>query len=161
VSETNVEIHEVQSPAQLDLVRVLFREYAAGLGVDLCFQGFETELENLPGRYSRPQGGLWLATIANRPAACVAFRQFDATTAEMKRLYVRPNIRGLGLGRRLIDLVLTTATLASYQQVWLDTLPSMAEAIRLYRQIGFEPIAPYYDNPVPGALFLGKSLIRK
>lgn len=159
MSHTTLAIHDAQIPEDLPLIRSLFREYAAALGVDLCFQGFETELAELPGRYAQPAGGLWVAMHGAEPAGCVAFRSLDATTAEMKRLYVRPVFRGHGLGRRLVDQVMTAAKESGYLRICLDTLPAMGEAIRLYQQMGFRPIEPYYDNPVPGAMFLGRELM--
>jgi GNAT superfamily N-acetyltransferase len=153
-----MEIHEAKFPDELSLVRELFREYAAGLGVDLCFQGFESELAELPGRSARPAGGLWMAWCGTEPAGCVALRPIDATTCEMKRLYLRPAFRGQGLGRRLAERVLTAARDAGYRQIYLDTMPSMGDAIRLYQTLGFTPIEPYCHNPVPGALFLGLEL---
>ncbi len=154
-----MEVNEARIPDDLPLVRLLFREYADGLGVDLCFQDFENELAGLPGKYARPTGGLWLATHGADAAGCVAFRPFDSSTAEMKRLYVRPGFRGYGLGRRLIDQVLTSAKQARYRRICLDTMPSMADAIRLYQSFGFTPIEPYCHNPVPGAMFLGRELV--
>jgi GNAT superfamily N-acetyltransferase len=158
MSNATIEICDARIPADLSLVRCLFREYAAALGVDLCFQGFETELAGLPGRYARPQGGIWLAMNNGVPAGCVALRPIDQTAAEMKRLYVRPDNRGQGLGQLLIQQVVAAAKDAGYQRLCLDTLPSMAGAIRLYQQLGFTPIEPYCHNPVPGAMFFGFEL---
>jgi GNAT superfamily N-acetyltransferase len=153
-----VEIREAQIPDELPLVRLLFREYADGLGIDLCFQDFEAELAGLPGRYARPGGGLWLALCGSEPAGCVAIRPFEPATCEMKRLYVRPAYRGQGLGRRLAEQALAAAVDAGYQRICLDTLPSMADAVRLYQLLGFTPIAPYCHNPIPGALYFGRNL---
>jgi len=145
-------------PDELLLVRALFQEYADGLGVDLCFQGFAQELAGLPGDYAPPSGGLWLAEVADDIAGCVALRRIDDERAEMKRLYVRPAFRGRGLGRALAQHVLEEAARIGYQRVCLDTLPSMGDAIALYRRLGFTEIPPYRVNPVPGALFLGREL---
>ena len=153
-----VEIREALIPVELPLVRRLFQEYANGLGIDLCFQDFEAELAGLPGRYTRPGGGLWLALCGSEPAGCVAIRPLESETCEMKRLYVRPGHRGQGLGRRLVERVLAAAIEAGYQRICLDTLPSMTDAVRLYQLLGFTPIAQYCHNPVPGALFLGRNL---
>jgi ribosomal protein S18 acetylase RimI-like enzyme len=153
-----VEIREATIPDDLPLVRLLFREYATGLGIDLCFQNFEAELEGLPGRYSPPAGGLWLAREGLELAGCVALRPLTSTTGEMKRLFVRPSFRGRGLGRQLAERILMAASAAGYQRVCLDTLPSMAEAVRMYESLGFVQIEPYCHNPVPGAMFFGREL---
>jgi GNAT superfamily N-acetyltransferase len=151
-------IREAQIPDELPLVRLLFREYADGLGIDLCFQDFEAELAGLPGRYVRPEGGIWLAFLGSEAAGCVAIRRLEPATCEMKRLFVRPKFRGHGLGRQLAEQALAAALHAGYQRICLDTLPSMADAIRLYQFLGFAPIEPYCQNPIPGALFFGKNL---
>jgi GNAT superfamily N-acetyltransferase len=155
-----MEIREARFPTDLSIVRVLFREYAEALGIDLSFQNFEAELAELPGRYGRPAGGIWLAEHGAQPAGCAAFRPIDVTTCEMKRLYVRPAFRGRSLGRRLAEQIISNATAAGYQRIWLDTMPSMGDAIRLYRLLGFSPIEAYCHNPIPGALFLGLDLRR-
>ena len=141
-------------PEDLATLRTLFQEYADALGVDLCFQGFERELRELPGDYARPRGELLLALAAGAAAACVALRPLDATIAEMKRLYVRPAYRGTGLGRRMALAIVAAARERGYARLRLDTLPMMTEGIALYRSLGFTEIAPYRVNPVPGALFL-------
>lgn len=153
-----VVVRDAVVPDELPVVAVLFREYAATLEVDLCFQGFPDELAGLPGRYARPAGGLWLAVAGDEAVGCVALRPLDATVCEIKRLYLRPSMRGSGAGRRLVTNALAAAARIGYVRVCLDTLPSMSGAIALYRSLGFEPITPYYDHPVPGALFLGRAL---
>jgi putative acetyltransferase len=143
---------------------MLFREYAASLTVDLSFQEFETELAELPGEYAPPQGRLLLAFIegsseghlgseASGLAGCVALRQIDRTTCEMKRLYIRPQFRGQGVGRGLARAVMDAARRMGYRRMRLDTLPEMAEAQALYRSLGFREIPSYRFNPVPGARF--------
>jgi ribosomal protein S18 acetylase RimI-like enzyme len=145
-------------PDEVPVVRELFREYADGLGTDLCFQGFAGELATLPGRYVPPGGGLWLAVEGDQIAGCVALRSLDPERAELKRLYVRPAFRGGGVGRVLAEHVLAAAVDFGYRRVCLDTLPSMSAAIVLYRSLGFRDIEPYYPNPVPGAVYLGREL---
>jgi ribosomal protein S18 acetylase RimI-like enzyme len=151
-------IREALIPEELTAIRDLFREYEAGLNVDLCFQGFEEELATLPGKYSRPSGGLWLAVSGSEIAGCVAMRPLDDERAEMKRLFVRPQFRGMNLGRMLVERVLSEAAAVGYRRVCLDTLPSMEGAIALYRSLGFDEIEPYCVNPVEGSLFLGRDL---
>jgi ribosomal protein S18 acetylase RimI-like enzyme len=141
-------------------VRCLFEEYAASLGFDLCFQGFEKELAGLPGGYAPPQGRLLLALQDGQTAGCIALRPLEPGTCEMKRLYVRPAFRTHGIGRVLVDRVIQEARQAGYQHMRLDTLPSMVAALALYRRLGFREIAPYYENPVEGAVFLELQLDR-
>ena len=141
-------------------VRCLFEEYAASLGIDLCFQGFEKELAGLPGHYAPPQGRLLLALQDGQTAGCIALRPLEPGVCEMKRLYVRPAFRSHGIGSVLVDRIIQEARQAGYQHMRLDTLPSMARALALYRRLGFREIAPYYENPVEGAVFLELQLDR-
>ncbi len=143
-----------QSDADLAWIRGLFLEYAASLGFDLSFQGFEKELASLPGEYAPPFGRLILAIQEDEPAGCVALRRIDAARCEMKRLYIRPAFRGSGLGRSLAEAVIDEARRLGYARMRLDTVPSMRRAIGLYRSFGFREIPPYRLNPIPGALFL-------
>ena len=128
------------------------------LDIDLCFQGFEHEVAGLPGAYAPPRGRLLLALDGAVPAGCVALRPLAAATCEMKRLYVRPAARGRRVGRLLAETVLREARGIGYARMRLDTMPSMKEAIALYRSLGFLEIAPYCENPVAGALFMELSL---
>lgn len=139
-------------------VRALFLEYQTSIGVDLCFQDFARELEQLPGAYAPPHGRLYLAWSGSDAAACVGLRPLDARTAEMKRLYVRAPHRGRGLGRLLAQQVIEDARSLLHTRVVLDTLPSMREAHALYAALGFVEIEPYTSNPIAGARFLGLNL---
>lgn len=143
---------------ELQALREIFLEYAHGLGVDLCFQQFDQELAGLPGDYAAPRGALLLATVDGAVAGCVALRPLDTAdypnAAEMKRLYVRKAFRGFGLGRQLAEAILDAARQAGYACVLLDTLDDMESARALYDDLGFEPIPPYYHNPIAGAHYL-------
>lgn len=143
----------------LDDAARLIREYAASLPFDLGFQGLEDELAALPGAYAPPRGCLLLACGRGRPAGCVALRPLDGKTAELKRLWVRPEARGTGAGRLLVGQAVERARMAGYARVRLDTVPGMEAAQALYRSFGFVEIAPYRPNPIPGATYLELSLI--
>lgn len=131
---------------RLEAVRGLFLEYARSLGFSLCFQGFDRELAALPGDYAPPSGCLLLALEDGKAAGCVGLRRSDDERCEMKRLYVRPEYRGRGLGRELAEKVIAEARKAGYRSMYLDTLPVMKEAQALYHSLGFSDCAPYYDN---------------
>lgn len=136
----------------------IFREYAISLGFDLCFQDFEGEIANLPGDYASPRGALLLAIVNGDVAGCCALRPLDSSdyvnAAEMKRLYVRPSFRGLGLGRQLAEAILDEARMGGYDSVLLDTLDDMEIARAMYEELGFKEIPPYYHNPLAGAHYL-------
>ena len=152
---TVTEVRPVRSEADLDEARKLFKEYAAWLEIDLCFQNFEQELAELPGDYASPDGRLLLIWQNDDVAGCVAVRRLDESLCEMKRLFVREKFRGRGLGRNLIKAIIWEARKIGYRRMRLDTLPpKMNDAISLYRSFGFQEIKPYYNNPVPGAKFM-------
>jgi putative acetyltransferase len=143
--------------ADLDDIRAMLREYAAWLEVDLCFQNFEQELAGLPGDYSPPRGRLLIA----EGAGCVALRAIDEEICEMKRLYVRPDHRGTGLGRRLVQAIIDEARGIGYRSLRLDTMQKMDSAQRLYASLEFREIPAYRHNPEPGARFLELTLSRR
>jgi predicted N-acetyltransferase YhbS len=152
---TRPTIRTLTSTDDMEPVRVLFREYAASLNFDLCFQNFEQELAELPGQYVPPSGCLLLATAGDEPAGCVALKKLADGVCEMKRLYVRGQHRGTGLGRTLAEQIIQEARRLGYQAMRLDTIPSvMGSAVALYRSLGFQDIPAYCFNPVPGALFM-------
>jgi ribosomal protein S18 acetylase RimI-like enzyme len=148
-------IIQVESEEQTQSARQLFEEYAAGIGISLCFQNFDQELATLPGKYAPPGGRLLLAYEYEELAGCIALRAVDDSRCEMKRLFVRPAFRGTGLGRVLVEAIIKEARGIGYQSMLLDTLPGrMDSAIALYRKMGFEEIEPYYENPVADAKFM-------
>ena len=158
----SIELRRADSVAQLGEAREVFREYAASLGIDLCFQNFDAELANLPGDYAAPAGQLLLAYVDGRLAGCGALRPLSdvdyANACEMKRLFVRPGFRRFGLGRLLAQALLDEARRAGYSAMLLDTLDDMEAARELYASLGFEEIPPYYFNPIPGAHYLKADL---
>jgi putative acetyltransferase len=155
-------IFQAESAAQLAEVRELFREYARSLNFSLCFQNFDRELAELPGDYSLPEGRLLLADFRGETAGCVALHRWKAEVCEMKRLYLRPQFRGKGLGRILAETAIEEARQMGYQRMRLDTVePVMADAVAMYRKLGFRPIAPYRANPMPGTLYMELELERR
>lgn len=148
-------LKQAETEAEMARARELFEEYAAWLGVDLCFQNFARELGELPGDYAPPDGRLLLAWDKEALAGCIAMRRIGEETCEMKRLFVRPEFRGRGLGRELAVALIEEARVLGYRQMRLDTLPHrMGEAEKMYRSLGFEEIEAYYHNPIEGALYL-------
>jgi GNAT superfamily N-acetyltransferase len=150
-----VRIVQAETDKQINKARELFREYEAWLGLDLCFQGFEEELRDLPGKYAQPEGRLYLAYLDDALAGCIAMRKFQDGICEMKRLFVRDGFRGHRIGVQLIEKLLTEARKEHYSKMRLDTFPpKMGKAVSLYESHGFRPIPAYYNNPYEGVLFM-------
>lgn len=144
--------------AEMDTIRALFREYERWLGISLCFQGFEQELADLPGKYAEPQGALLVAEVDGTVVGCVALRPLPEGICEMKRLFVRSPFLGQGLGRKLAEAVLAAAVAKGYRRIRLDTMKRMEAALALYRKLGFVEVAPYTHNPEPDVVYLEKQL---
>lgn len=156
-----ITIAEAVFPENTVAVRALFREYAATLDFSLEFQGFYDELAGLPGEYAAPRGCVLLAQSGPELAGCVALRPFGPEACEMKRLYVRPVFRGRGVGKLLAEQVVERARVLNYPRMLLDTAPDMADAIRLYRHLGFHETEAYRPNPIEGALYFALDLGRQ
>jgi len=151
----SVSIFQAESPAQIAQARELFLEYAQSLGFSLCFQNFDKELAGLPGDYTPPDGRLLLVECEGQLAGCVALHKLGPGVCEMKRLYLRPQFRGKGLGRVLAERIIAEARQIGYQHMRLDTVePVMKDAVAMYRRLGFKQIAPYCANPIAGALYM-------
>lgn len=150
---------QAETPTQIAQVRELFLEYAGSLGFSLCFQNFDKELASLPGDYAPPEGRLLLTEYEGQIAGCVALHKLDPDICEMKRLYLRPQFRGKGLGRALADRIIGEARQIGYQRMRLDTVePVMKDAVAMYRKLGFKEMAPYCANPIAGALYMELAL---
>lgn len=148
-------LSQAESPAQIAQARDLFLEYAQSLGFSLCFQNFDKELATLPGDYAPPEGRLLLAECEGQLAGCVALHKLEDGICEMKRLYLRPQFRGKGLGRVLADRIIAEARHLGYRRMRLDTVePVMKDAVAMYRRIGFKEIDAYRPNPNPGTLYM-------
>jgi GNAT superfamily N-acetyltransferase len=154
VIDRTIVIAPANSPEDFAIAAVLFKAYQQELGVDLCFQGFQQELENLPAMYGEPKGCLLLAKSGNEILGCVALRPKQEGQCEMKRLYVTPAARGTGAGRLLATAIIDAAKRLGYAAMVLDTLETLRPALQLYATLGFEPCAPYYHNPLPGVEYL-------
>jgi putative acetyltransferase len=150
-----IELIQATLPEHIEQARSLFLEYGSSLGFSLCFQSFDEELKSLPGAYGPPSGRLLLARSSGHAAGCVALRRLEAGICEMKRLYVRPAERGVGMGRMLVERIIAEARAIGYKRMRLDTIESaMKDAIALYRRMGFEEIAPYSAIPIEHALWM-------
>jgi len=172
IQPTPIRSHRVavvpaDNPIRIEAVRQLFKEYAASLSFNLCFQSFEEELARLPGEYAPTSGMLLLGLVDDQVAGCVAFHRLDGEMAaghdesgdskvcEMKRLYVQPQFRGCGIGRELVDSILTCSVAVGYRWIRLDTIPTeMGKAVEIYRKLGFTEIRPYRVNPIAGAKYM-------
>lgn len=153
--EIMLEIIQAETPEEIEATRKIFREYEAWLDLDLCFQGFEEELANLPGKYAKPEGRLFLAISEGKVAGCIALRKLEEGICEMKRLFVRDEFRGHKIGNLLIEKLISEAKELGYQKLRLDTFPpKMGKAVGLYEAHGFREIAPYYHNPHGETLFM-------
>lgn len=161
-TELPFRIVPVRTTVDLEATIELFRKYARSLDIDLAFQAFEDELAGMPGKYSPPNGELLLArNTQGEPIGCVGLRVLgssDKRCCEMKRLYTLPNVRGIGVGQALVDTILHIARELGYEEIKLDTLPSMESALSLYRKVGFRETEAYYDTPIQGTVFLAYSL---
>jgi putative acetyltransferase len=149
-----VQICQAISPGQIAHVRPLFEEYARWLGIDLGFQGFAQELAGLPGLYAPPRGRLLLASVGEQTVACAALRPLPDSTCEMKRLYVLPAFRTLGIGKNLAQRIIDEGRSIGYSRMRLDTLPWMSAAIHLYETLGFVRCGAYYDTPLADTVFM-------
>jgi len=148
-----IELVKANTPAHMEKAREIFLRYARSLDFDLSFQGFAVELAGLPGDYAPPAGCLLLAMEDGETMGCVALRKIGEGICEMKRLFIGPEQRGKGIGLLLAEAVIQEAKRLGYDQMRLDTVPSMTSAISLYRSLGFREISSYCHNPVPGAKF--------
>ncbi len=154
----DIRVAEARWPQDGVTVEALFREYVASLGVDISFQNVDEELSALPGKYARPGGLVLIAWDGAQAAGAVAYRMFKPGIAEMKRLYVRPAFRGRDIGRKLASHLIADARAQGYRTMLLDTLASMQAARGLYAELGFQPVAAYYDNPLPDTVYMALAL---
>ena len=153
-----VTVVQVNKGDELLCVQALFEEYAASLNFDLWFQGFNEELANLPGNYAPPEGRLLLALHSVEPAGCVALQKLEEGTCEMKRLYVKPRFRGLGIGITLAETIISEARKIGYKRMCLDTVVSMREAQLIYQSMGSKDVEPYRYNPICDTRFMELTL---
>ena len=153
-----IRISEARWPDDRATVETLFVEYVTSLAEDISFQNVDDELSRLPGKYARPTGVVLIARDGEQAAGAVAYRMVEPGVCEMKRLYVRPAFRARGLGRELAGELIEDAKANGYRLMLLDTLASMNAARALYRDLGFVPVAPYYDNPLPGVMYMALEL---
>ncbi len=154
-----IEIIQAETPEEIEQAQTLFREYEAWFGLNLCFQNFDEEVANLPGKYALPEGRLFLAFSDEKLAGCVALRKLEDAICEMKRLFVREDFRGQNIGKLLIEKLFEEARLTGYKKMRLDTFPpKMGRAVKIYESYGFREIAPYYHNPYGEAVYMEMNL---
>jgi GNAT superfamily N-acetyltransferase len=159
--DSDVTIVQAEKEQDIGLVRGLWREYWESFGLPMDFQGFGEELQGLPGLYGTAAGGaLLLANHKDQPAGTIALRRLDATAGEVKRLYLRPEYRGRGLGRRLLEAVMQRGLALGYEILYADTLPVMTEALGLYQRAGFERTEAYSKSPTSGAIYMKRELVK-
>lgn len=152
-----ITIVEATSPQLIEDARYLFLEYGHSLDFSLCFQGFEEELKGLPGNYSRPEGFIYVARNADQPIGCIALRKLEPDICELKRMYILPEYRGSGTGKKLLELAVEEAGNIGYKKIRLDTLKNMQAAVHLYKSFGFYEISPYCFNPLENAVYMEKT----
>jgi putative acetyltransferase len=153
------EIIEAYSPQEIEAAGNLFLEYQKWLNIPLCFQGFEEEIAGLPGKYAPPEGRLYLIKLGNNYIGCIGLRKISEGICEMKRLYVKPEHQGHGLGKKLVELIVDEAKKSGYNKMRLDTIKEkMPNAVDIYEKHGFKKIDAYYDNPNPHTLYMELNL---
>lgn len=157
-SDNSFTVSPARTAIELTSAAALLRAYAKALPVDLAPQGFSQELKSLPGPYAPPGGELLLAKRGDHVLGCIALKALEPGVAEIKRLFVRPQARGTGIAKALVEAAIATAQKLGYGEIKLDTLPEMTAAIALYKSFGFVPIPPYGSHPYPGLVTLGKKL---
>lgn len=156
-----LELKIAQSKDEIKLIKELFLEYATWLDFPLCFQGFDEELATLPGKYSLPNGRLYIAYWNNEPAGCIGLRKLNDGICEMKRLYVRPAFRGNNIGKKLVEKIIEDAKSGNYSLMRLDTIKDrMGNAVEIYENFGFIEIEAYYNNPDPNTLYMELDLTK-
>ena len=154
-----VEIVQAKTVQHIDDARTLFRDYETWFGISLCFQNFDDEVATLPGKYAPPEGRLYIAYDGDTALGCIALRKLERSICEMKRLFVRDTGRGKGVGKLLIETILSDAKAIGYKRMRLDTYPpKMGKAVSLYEDYGFYEISAYYDNPHDSVLYMEKQL---
>lgn len=158
MTETDFKIRIAHGDQDILIAADLFREYQTWLDVDLCFQDFEAELADVAGMYAAPKGIIYIASAKGEDVGVGALRPISDTRSEMKRVYVRESVRGLGIGKRIIDLLIAKASEIGYTSMVLDTLPKLQTAQAIYKSLGFKEIPPYYKNPLPGVVYFEKTL---